>query len=77
MPIKPSQRRKGEKLLQLGDPKPYKVHGISPLGKVTSLPEARFTTLEGAMRYVRPRRLVAIYNNRKKIWPTSNLILIK
>ena len=54
MPTKPN-RRKGQNLVQrLGDPKPYKVHAISPLGKVRSLPEARFATLESVMRYVRP-----------------------
>ena len=53
------------------DLKPYKVHQISLLGKMSSLSEARFSTLEAAKRYVRPRRLVAIYKDRKKIWPKS------
>jgi hypothetical protein len=64
-----NQRGKQQGLLRRGDPKPYKVHEISALGKVASSPEARFATLDAAMRYVRPRRLVAIYKDGKKIWP--------
>lgn len=69
MPTKPNQHRKVQ--LRPADPKPCKIHQVSLLGKVASLPEARFATLEAAKRYVRPRRLVAIYKDRKKIWPKS------
>jgi hypothetical protein len=71
MLTKPNQYRKAQDLLRRADPKPYKVHQLSLFGKVASSPEARFATLEAAKRYVRPRRLVAIYKDRKRIWPKS------